>query len=234
MEAHLTPTIRESAGNGHSDPQLKFNSSSFVRNRKTLALLITLLIIWPVVAWGSAKLLIVNSPLPRADAIVVLSGAATYRERTRHAAQIFRDGRAKRILLTNDNQQGGWYEAEQRNPFSYELELWELERSGVPRGNIEVLMEPVTGTYEEAVLLRRYAESQGFQSLLAVTSAYHSRRALWTFRKVFDGSNVSIGLEAVGTGVQTPAPATWWFHLKGWKLVPGEYVKMAYYWLRLA
>ncbi len=187
-----------------------------------------------MVAWAAAQLLIVSSPLQRADAVVVLSGAAVYRERTRYAAQVFRDGRAKRVVLTNDNEQGGWSEAEQRNPFSYELERWELERSGVPKGNIEVLMEPVTGTYEEAVLLRHYAESQGIRSMLAVTSAYHSRRTLWTFRKVFGGSNVSIGLEAVGTGIQTPSPLTWWFHVKGWRMVALEYVKMVYYWLRLA
>jgi uncharacterized SAM-binding protein YcdF (DUF218 family) len=209
------------------------NSISSTRTRRIFALVIATLIIWPLLAWLAAHFLIVSSPLPQADAIVVLSGSSTYRERTRHAAEVFKAGRAKLVLLTNDNQKGGWSQEEERNPFYYELERMELELSGVPRQSIEVILDPVTGTYEESILLRQYAEAHGIKSLLVVTSAYHSRRAWWTLRKVFGGSAVSVGLEAVGTGLQTPTPATWWFHINGWRLVPGEYVKFAYYLLWL-
>jgi uncharacterized SAM-binding protein YcdF (DUF218 family) len=186
-----------------------------------------------LVAWAAARVLIVNSPLPNADAIAVLSGAASYKERTAYAAQLFRAGRAPRIVLTNDNYKGGWSHVEERNPFYYELETSELVRLGVPRDRIDVILEPVDGTYKEAIVLRGHAESNGLKSMLVVTSAYHSRRALWTLRKVFEGSNLSIGLQSVRPGRQTPTPGTWWVYLRGWKEVPPEYVKMAYYWLTI-
>jgi uncharacterized SAM-binding protein YcdF (DUF218 family) len=62
-----------------------------------------------------------------------------------------------------------------------------------------------------------------------VTSAYHSRRALWTLRRVFEGSGVEVGLVAVEPGEQSPRPGTWWLYPLGWKMVPGEYVKFLYY-----
>jgi uncharacterized SAM-binding protein YcdF (DUF218 family) len=66
---------------------------------------------------------------------------------------------------------------------------------------------------------------------LVVTSAYHSRRALWIFRKVFSGTGIDIGLTAVAPGEQTPSPATWWLQLRGWRTVASEYPKLIYYWL---
>jgi hypothetical protein len=65
-----------------------------------------------------------------------------------------------------------------------------------------------------------------------VTTAYQSRRALWTLRRVFKGSEVIIGLEPVAPGEQAPRTITWWWHKLGWELVPVEYVKMVYYWAR--
>lgn len=176
----------------------------------------------------------VSAPLQQADAIVVLSGAAAYKERTRYAAEVFKAGRAPRIILTNDNYKGGWSAEKERNPFYYELESTELQRNGVPADRIDVLPEPVDGTYEETLLIKRYAESKGLNSILVVTSAYHSRRAWWTLRKVFRGSSLSVGLEPVAPGVQMPQAATWWLQIRGWEAVPTEYAKMVYYWLRIA
>ena len=71
-------------------------------------------------AWGGAELLITEAPLDHADAIAIMSGSATFKERSQRAAELFHAGRAPRIILTNDNHQGSWSNAEQRNPFFYE------------------------------------------------------------------------------------------------------------------
>lgn len=172
-----------------------------------------------------------STPLQEADAIAVLSGGAVYKERTRYAAELFQAGRARRIVLTNDNYQGGYSHVEERNPFYYELETAELVRLGVPKDRIEVILEPVDGTLVETQVLRRHAESNGFKSMLVVTSPYHSRRTQWTLRKVFKGSSVLVGIEPAPPGLQTPPPSTWWMYIAGWKIVPPEYIKIAYYWL---
>jgi uncharacterized SAM-binding protein YcdF (DUF218 family) len=200
-----------------------------VRRRRWLRLLILLLIIWPPVAWLAARLLILRADLQQADAVVVLGGSSTYVERTRVAAKLFKEGRAPKIILTNDGQQGGWSQEEQRNPFFVERAAKELEAAGVPAGNIEVLPQLVKSTYDEARLLRGYSVEHRLRSVLIVTSAYHSRRALWTLRRVFEGSGIELGIESPPAGWQTPAPATWWLHPRGWRFVAGEYVKLVYY-----
>ena len=187
---------------------------------------------WPLLAWIAAKGLIVKAELSQADAIAVLAGSSTYRERTHRAAQLFHEGRAARIALTNDNQRSGWSGAGQRNPLFVERAVDELKWQGVPIERIEIVPGAVTNTYDEAVHLRQYALERNLRSILVVTSAYQSRRALWTLRRVFEPSDVMIGIDCAEPGEQSPRPATWWLHRLGWKLVPGEYLKLIYYRLK--
>ena len=187
------------------------------------------ILIWPFVAWAGAKFLITEAQLENADAILVLSGSATYKERAQEAARLLFEGRSQRILITNDDTRGPWSSAEQRNLFFYERMLEELKNAGVPAQRVDVLMKPVTSTYEEAEVVRDYARERGLHSLLIVTSAYHSRRALWVFSRVLRDTGIRIGLSSVRPGVESPPPATWWLSVRGWKLVPTEYVKMIYY-----
>lgn len=198
--------------------------------RRISVAILLLSVAW-CVSWIAARLLIVSSPLDKADAIVVLSGSSTFVERTHLAAQLYSSGVSRRILLTNDNQQGPWLSSEQRNPFYYERARWELERLGIPSANIQTIMEPVSGTHDEALVVRHFARTNNVKSLLVVTSAYHSRRALRTFRRAFADSGTSIGLVAAQPGWQTPAPSRWWFSWRGWLTVPVEYVKLTYYWI---
>ena len=113
--------------------------------------------------------------------------------------------------------------------YFYERSLEELHNSGVPDQSVDVLMNEVSGTHEEAELVKRYAIDQGFRSVLIVTSAYHSRRALWTFSRVFRDTGIEVGLMPASPGTDSPRPATWWLTARGWRLVPTEYVKMIYY-----
>ena len=201
------------------------------RRRKLVIVVVSLLAAWPVIAYVAARNLIVEQPLDRSDAIVILSGSSTMVERVSEAVKLFKEGRSSKIILTNDNQLGGWSEELQRNPFFYERALALLVGQGIPRESIVVLQTPVSGTYDEAVLLSEYSRSNQVHQLLLVTSAYHSRRALRTFNRQFAGSNVKIGLVAVAPGIQTPRPAIWWLYVKGWKVVAGEYLKLIYYWM---
>ena len=176
-------------------------------------------------------MLIVNAPLEHADAIVVLSGASSFVERTHVAAQLYSEGTAEKVLLTNDNLQGGWLSSEQRNPFFYERARWELERLGVPQSKIEVLGPIVSSTQEEALAVRDYVESSKIRSVLIVTSAYHSRRALRTFQRALAG-RARVGLVSPPPGWQAPGAASWWLSARGWRTVPTEYLKIVYYWIR--
>lgn len=192
-------------------------------------ILLVCILLWPFVAWAGARFLITEAPLDKADAIVILSGSASYQERSSAAVQLFSEGRSQRILITNDNMRGPWSSVEQRNPFFNERALQVVKDGGVPAENVELLMQPVDGTHDEAELIRRYAVEHELHSILIVTSAYHSRRALWTFSRVFQDTGVQVGLAPVRLGADTPPAATWWLTTRGWKWVPVEYVKLIYY-----
>jgi uncharacterized SAM-binding protein YcdF (DUF218 family) len=202
------------------------------RRRVLLLAGLSVLVIWPIFAWLAAQLLIVRAELPSADAIVVLSGSSTYRERTAWAAKLYREGRAPIVILTNDSLISGWDRVEERNPYFYELAAKELQQGGVPAEKIQIVSDIALGTYEESLGLRDYATAHKLSRLLIVTSAYHSRRALWSLRRASERSGIAIGLDSPPPGWQTPAPSIWWMRRKGWRVVAGEYVKMIYYWLR--
>ena len=203
--------------------------------RKRLVLLIALLsavALGPIFAWAGARLLIVKSDLAAADAIVVMSGSSTYLERSDWAARLYREGRAPVVILTNDSLISGWDKQEQRNPYFYELAARELQKRGVPESKIQVVSDIALGTYEESLGVRDYATAHQFKRLLVVTSAYHTRRTLWSLRHACEGSGIEVGIDSPPPGWQTPAPSRWWYRRWGWKVVAGEYVKLIYYWLR--
>ncbi len=180
-----------------------------------------------------ANCLVVEKPLSKADAILVLGGSSTYTERAQEAAVIFKRGIAPKIFLTNDGLQGGWDQKEQRNPYFVELARSELIRQGVPENAIEILSTVVAGTNDEANLFVKISTERKLKSVLLVTSAFHTRRALRTFEREFakETLRVEIGIESASPGTQTPKPSSWWLSSIGWETVPSEYVKTFYYWL---
>lgn len=185
---------------------------------------------WALLAWAAAEALIVRASVAHADAIVVLSGSNAYVERTTRAAELFHESRAPLVVLTNDDARGGWSSAQQRNPYFVERATDELIERGVPAEKIRIVPGLVSGTHDEALILKQYAVQQGLRSVLVVTSAYHSRRALRSLRQSFEGTGVTVGLETTPINSPTPSPAFWWLQPEGWRTVASEYVKLAYYW----
>lgn len=202
------------------------------RLRRALGIALLSLPAWWCLAWVAARALIARAPLDRADALVVLAGSSAYRERARRAAQLFGEGRAPLVILTNDGGRSGWSDEQGRNPLFVERAAEELRRAGVPAAQIEILPGEVASTYEEAALVGEQARRKGLRSLLFVTSGYHSRRALWVMRRVLGEDGVAVGLEGVDPGADAPAPSVWWLYPSGWRAVAGEYLKFAYYALR--
>ena len=200
--------------------------------KRGLRFAILFAVAWPLLAWLAAEALVTNPAPAHADAMLVLAGSSTFKERTHQAAQLFKEGRAPKIILTNDNQESGWSAELQTNPLYVQRAASELKSCGVPEENIEIVPETVSSTRDEAARVREYAASSGLHSILVVTSAYQVRRARWTFDQMFAGSGVSISFSSVPPGDQTPRPLTWWLHRRGWRMVAGEYVKLAYYFVR--
>ena len=199
------------------------------RTFKFVAGCLLLILAWILFAWFLAENLIVEQPLDRADAILVLSGSRFYPERTAEAALIYRQGIAPKILLTDDGGRAGWSKTEQRNPRFVELIKQKLIEGGVPADVIEILPSQVSGTIDEAEVLRERVLQGDINSVLLVTSPYHTRRSLSTFEKVLEDKNVRLGIVSPPPGEQSPPAFTWWFSKKGWNSVAAEYVKIVCY-----
>ena len=191
---------------------------------------LAILLAWTFLAPFLARALVVEKPLGHADVILVMAGSSAYVARTHKAAIIYKQGVAQKIVLTDDGEQAGWSQKEQRNPSYVELAKRELVARGVPDDAIKILEPKVAGTMDEAKVVYKFALENRWKSLLIVTSPYHSRRALRTFESVLAAN----GLEAnVGVVVaeQIRQDFFWWLASNGWRDVAGEYVKsLVYYW----
>ena len=196
----------------------------------SIILLITLAA-WIFIAPFLAENLIVEKPLEHADVILVLAGSSVYQERARQAADVYKQGNAPKIVLTDDGTKGGWSKIEKRNPPYVEMARGVLIAEGVPAEVIEIIKPNGSGTIHEAQITQKKARQENWKTILLVTSAYHTRRALWSFEKVSDGENLQFGIVAAPVGEQTPSSDYWWFSPRGWSFVAGEYVKSFYYWL---
>ncbi|MBK7393992.1 MAG: YdcF family protein [Chloracidobacterium sp.] len=202
-----------------------------MRRKATLTLIFCLLFgVWIIVAPFLATHLIVEKPLEHADAIMVLSGSAVYKERTKKAAELYKQGIAPIVIVTDDGERARWFDSDKTNPTIVELEQRELIANGVIPEAIRVLPGKVAGTDDEAKALRDEIAARPLGSVLIVTSAYHTRRALATFEKILAGKNVTLGIASPPPGDYTPTPNYWWLKLRGWQTVAGEYVKSAVYW----
>src|SRR5258707_12730264 len=145
------------------------------RGRRFLIIAAVLLASSPFVAWCAARFLIVKADVKSPDAIVVLSGSSTYVERAAWAAQLYREGRAPLIVLTNDGLISGWDHLEARNPYYYELRTRRLAHQGVAADRIQLASGQALGTYEETLLVRDHSTGHHFKPVLIATSRYPYR-----------------------------------------------------------
>lgn len=133
--------------------------------------------------------LVVADPLQPAQAIVPLAGG---RERVGHAAKLYNDGYADWFVATNPPVTVPGIDE------SYsDLVRRAALRDGVPEDRFLTIPELVYTTYDEARAIRRLAEERGWNSLIIVTSPYHTRRTRVIFGDVFRDSGIAIAVRPV-------------------------------------
>jgi uncharacterized SAM-binding protein YcdF (DUF218 family) len=144
-------------------------------------LLLLILLIAGVVAFrGIGRWLVVEDPLGRSDAIVVLSGGLPYR--AVEAAKIFRLGMAPQMWLTRPanpsatlSKMGISFEGEE----DYSRAV--LIHEGVPDSAIRILVPVIVNTEDEERAIIAEMQATGATRVIIVTSPPHTRRvrALW-------------------------------------------------------
>jgi uncharacterized SAM-binding protein YcdF (DUF218 family) len=120
---------------------------------------------------------VVEDPLDRADAIIVLSDDNFYADRAARAADLYRHGMAPIVVASG----------RRLRPYAGIAELMEhdLIERGVPKDKIVRISHNAENTREEAQALAQQALERKWRSVIVVTSNYHTRRARYIFLHVF-------------------------------------------------
>ena len=168
-------------------------------------------------------MLLVDRPIDQPDAIVVL--ASHEWERLPVAAELGRRYPAAQVLLTLP------VEVTEHNCHECSERLSRLTEAGINPDRVIVLPQLVTNTYDEARAARAFAARHGIDRLVIVTSPYHGRRALATFRHLFRSAGVStdLGLLTASPGID---PARWWLRHYDREYVAYEWTGIVYYAIR--
>jgi uncharacterized SAM-binding protein YcdF (DUF218 family)/glycosyltransferase involved in cell wall biosynthesis len=143
----------------------------------------------PLVWWAAAPLRADSTPR-HADTIVVFAGGVGesgkagggYQERVARAVELYRAGHAPRLVFSS-GYAFAFAEADVMRQLAVEL--------GVPPSAI-VLETQAASTYENVVFVARILQAGGWQSAILVTSPYHTRRALLTWRAQAPGIAVTV------------------------------------------
>jgi uncharacterized SAM-binding protein YcdF (DUF218 family) len=125
---------------------------------------------------------IVEDPLSRADAIIVLSDDNFYADRATHAADLYRHGMAPIVVASGRRLRP--------NAGIAELMEHDLIERGVPKDKIVRVSHNAENTREEAQVMAQQALERKWHSVIVVTSNYHTRRARYIFSHIFPSQTV--------------------------------------------
>jgi uncharacterized SAM-binding protein YcdF (DUF218 family) len=175
---------------------------------------------------GLADAWVVNDPVTKADAIVILGG--NIENRPFAAAKLFHEGVAPQILYMDVRRSP----AEEMGIIPPEEEQTRriLLSKNVPETAMTALGTDVTNTYDEAQAVRAWIEKSGAKSIIIPTDLFHTRRARWIFSKELRGTKTEI--HVVPVNLVSYRADDWWRHEEGVIAFLNEVIKSVYYWCR--
>ena len=176
--------------------------------------------------------LVVENPLVKADAIIVLGG--TMYERQLEAVDLYKDNWAPRIYLFREVADWGERVLIERG-VEYtkiiDLQIEAMTRLGIPREAIEIL-DRAGSTAEESEYVRRLVTSEKMSRVIVVTSKQHTRRAGWVMRRKL----ADIGTEVIvrPSRYDRSNVERWWTERATLRFTLFETQRLLGYWIGLA
>lgn len=175
-------------------------------------------------AWHAARWLNVPDPPAKADVIVVLAGRY---ERAMHAADLYRQGLAPRVALSEvvpDPSAARLEALGIRLASPLEVQRRILAAKGVPESAIEVLPGQSLSTADEAErIAARYGKAGA--RVLTVTSPSHVRRARMIVADALEGRGAALAVCATPEAF----PDAWWRSQDAAREVLLEWAKIAFW-----
>jgi uncharacterized SAM-binding protein YcdF (DUF218 family) len=163
-----------------------------------LACMLAVYFLTPVLLNGMAEGLIREDRLAKTDVIVALAGDNRC-NREKRAAELWRQGWADNVVVSGMSYAWGFHTGEAARKYVMSL--------GVPGEKISMISETLN-TRTEARALDDLMRERGWNSAIIVTSAFHSRRAMYTVERAAPGR--SFYSSPVPTGSPEWTPRAWW------------------------
>jgi uncharacterized SAM-binding protein YcdF (DUF218 family) len=193
-----------------------------VKGSKLAKWSLAVLILVPLVNWGlppamngTARALVREDRLAKADVVIALGGDARS-NRERRAAELYREGWAKKVVVSGMRIAWGIHTADVSTQFVRSL--------GVPASDV-LAVRDATNTRAEAKALERLMLENKWQSAIVVTSAFHSRRATFTVERAAPGLQFfSSPVPAVAPEWQ---PERWWSRRYDMSITVREFISWA-------
>ncbi|MFC5446814.1 YdcF family protein [Paenibacillus aestuarii] len=185
-----------------------------------LCLIITLILYMTRYSWLHVlgNKLVVADVANKSDVIIVLGGEGGFAERSKKAAELYANGYAPTVLLTDGT-------------FNYEHEkeinkmMSRLHALGVPESAM-MLEDRAQSTFDNAKYTKQILLERGMKRALVITSDWHTMRAKLTFDKVYQRSGIQ--LSYIAGKSQYPLD-DWWHYHDTRENVPLEWVKIVGY-----
>jgi len=178
--------------------------------------------------------LVVEDQLIESDIIVVLSGSL--HDRILQAVDIYNKKYSDKIVLINTYNPN--YDIFSKIGLGMPTRYAQLNKIaainlGVPEENIFILEGNAKSTQDEALIIREYVKNnRAIESIILVTSKYHSGRSKKIFRKALSGLDRGINIYSSPSKYDPFNASKWWRDRKDFKLVILEYLKLVkfYFW----
>jgi uncharacterized SAM-binding protein YcdF (DUF218 family) len=205
--------------------------------KKTLSVLVILLAFFIFLSIfilpGLGQWLVVTDELQESDMIVVLMGSMY--DRILEAVDLYEEGYSDRIVLVKS------YKVAKDIIIDRGIKVYEnalLNKMvaidlGVPEEGIIVLIGNSRSTQDEAMTIREYIRNnKEIESIILVTSKYHSGRAKKIFRKAMSVLDREIDIYSSPSKYDSFNVNQWWRNREDFEFVVLEYLKLANFYFR--
>lgn len=188
--------------------------------------LLVLVLLWSMripLLRGIGQLLIVEDAPVHVDVVYALGGSSL--DRGRELAVLLQQGVAPIGVTTGSNLSSA-LEAYGLEVSEASLTATAARRAGAPSKRIDMLVMG-TSTWEEAAAVLDDARRRGADTIVVITTEFHTRRVARVFRKRFEGSGITVLVH--GARASDYDPERWWTSEEGLIMVNNEYMKLLYY-----
>ncbi len=200
------------------------------RSRKGLFFLLAVLLLLLLFLFHSPLLAAVGNVLvtedapQQSDVIVVLMGGVP--DRIVQGVELYQKGFSNSIVMVRSHDLNNYELAETlalNIPGNVDINRDIAHQLGVPPQRITILEERADSTRDEALAVRDYMQEQELNSLLLVTSRFHSTRAKKTFEQVL---GVDYRVNSMPSPYDPFNPDSWWKERRQLRNVFFEYQKL--------